>query len=138
MLPYDVKTVFLIPTNNTYFEFRSNSTLGVIPPFATPTAARLYSPDAAADAPIGANVRSGIVYLNGNITGTMAIPAASSVTAGVLVDNTVGTAALEPSAIWAVPLTSINTLNSIGRRVKNAATVETTGAQIQTTLNNNE
>ena len=138
MLPYDVKTVFLIPTNNTYFEFRSNSTLGVIPPYATPTAARLYSPDAAADAPIATNVRSGIVYLNGNITGTMAIPAASSVTAGVLVDNTVGTAALEPSAIWAVPLTSINTLNSIGRRVKNAATVETTGAQIQTTLNNNE
>jgi hypothetical protein len=137
MLPYDVKRVFLIPTNNTYFEFRSNNTLGVVPPYATPTAVRLYSPDAAADAPIAANVRTGIVYLDGNLTGTMAIPSASSVTAGVLVDNTIGTAALDPSAIWAVPLTSINTLNSIGRRVKNAATVETTGAQIQTTLNNN-
>jgi hypothetical protein len=54
------------------------------------------------------------------------------------VDNTIGIAVLDPTAIWAVPLTSVNTLNSIGRRVKNAATVETTGAQIQTTLNNNE
>jgi len=53
----------------------------------------------------------------------------------VPVDNTVGTAILDPNAIWSVPLTSINTLNSIGRRVKNAATVETTGAQIESILN---
>lgn len=137
-LPYMVSRLFIIPTNNTYFEFRNNSTGGIIPPFATPGAVRLLSPDAAADAPIPSNVRKGIIYLEGNLTGTMAVPGPSSVTAGIEVDNTVGTAVLDPTAIWAVPLTSTNTLNSIGRRVRNAATVETTGAQIQQTLNNNE
>jgi hypothetical protein len=68
----------------------------------------------------------------------MIVPSPDNVSKNIPVDNTVGTAVLDPTAIWAVPLTSINTSNSIGRRVKNAATVETTGAQIQTTLNNNE
>jgi hypothetical protein len=41
-----------------------------------------------------ANVRSGIVYANGNLTGTCAVPAASSVASGVPVDATTGTAVL--------------------------------------------
>lgn len=136
-LPYSAVRAYIIPTVNTYFEFVDNSTNGVIPPSVSTIKARLVSPDTAADAPIPANVRLGTSYVLGNLIGTMAIPAASNVAVNVPVGNTVGTAALDPSAIWAVPLTSINTLNSIGRRVKNAATVETTGAQIQTTLNNN-
>ena len=68
----------------------------------------------------------------------MIVPLPEKVSAGTLVDHTVGTGTLNPAAVWAVPLTSIYTLNSIGRRVKNAATVETTVAQIQQTLNDNE
>jgi hypothetical protein len=68
----------------------------------------------------------------------MVVPAASNVANNVPVDNTLGTAVLDPNAIWAVPLTSINTLNSIGRRVKNAATVETTGAQLESLIRDNE
>jgi hypothetical protein len=124
-------------TIGSYFEFRNNSTNGALSPGASAPATRLVSPDTVADAPIPANVRQGTVYSLGSQTGTMVVPSPSNVANNVPVDNTVGTAVLDPNAIWAVPLTSINTLNSIGRRVKNAATVETTGAQIQTTLNNN-
>jgi hypothetical protein len=124
-------------TMGSYYEFRDNSTNGALPPAASAPATRLVSPDTIADSPIPANVRQGTVYSLGSQTGTMIVPSPSNVANNVPVDNTVGTAVLDPTAIWAVPLTSINTLNSIGRRVKNAATVETTGAQIQTTLNNN-
>ena len=44
--------------------------------------------------PIAANVRSGIVYGGGNLTGTCAVPAAGSVSLGVPVDATTGTAVL--------------------------------------------
>lgn len=137
-LPYSTRGIFIIPTPATYFEFVDNSTNGDVPPSVPIVKTRLVSADTPADAPIPANVRAGVVYANSNFTGTMAIPLPSAVASSIPVDNTVGTAVLDPSSIWAVPLTSINTLNSIGRRVKNAATVETTGAQIQQTLNNNE
>jgi hypothetical protein len=125
-------------TLGSYYEFRDNSTNGALPPAGPAPITRLVSPGTPIDAPAASNVRQGVVYAAGSLTGTMVVPAASNVANNVPVDNTLGTAVLDPNAIWAVPLTSINTLNSIGRRVKNAATVETTGAQIQTTLNNNE
>jgi hypothetical protein len=125
-------------TLGSYYEFRDNSTNGALPPAGPAPITRLVSPGTPIDAPAVSNVRQGVVYAAGSLTGTMVVPAASNVANNVPVDNTLGTAVLDPNAIWAVPLTSINTLNSIGRRVKNAATVETTGAQIQTTLNNNE
>lgn len=137
-LPYSATRLFNIPTVNTYFEFVNNSTNGAIPPSVTVSKSRVVSPDSAADAPIPANVRLGVTYLEGNLVGTMAIPNAANVAFGVPVDNTTGTAALDAAGIWAVPLTSVNTLNSIGRRVKNAATVETTGAQLESLIRDNE
>ncbi len=136
--PFYVARMHYQRTMGSYYEFRNNSTNGALPPAASAPATRLVSPDTVTDSPIPANVRQGTSYAAGSQTGTMIVPSPSNVANNVPVDNTVGTAVLDPNAIWAVPLTSINTLNSIGRRVKNAATVETTGAQIQTTLNNNE
>jgi hypothetical protein len=137
-LPLYVTRMHYRRTLGSYYEFRDNSTNGALPPAGPAPITRLVSPGTAIDAPAASNVRQGVVYAAGSLTGTMVVPAASNVANNVPVDNTLGTAVLDPNAIWAVPLTSINTLNSIGRRVKNAATVETTGAQIQTTLNNNE
>ena len=125
-------------TMGSYYEFRDNSTLGALPPSPPAPATRLVSPDTVADSPIPRDVRQGVVYAEGSQTGTMIVPLPEKVSAGTLVDHTVGTGTLNPAAVWAVPLTSIYTLNSIGRRVKNAATVESTGAQIQQTLNDNE
>lgn len=125
-------------TLGSYYEFRDNSTNGALPPAGPAPITRLVSPGTAIDAPAASNVRQGVVYAAGSLTGTMVVPAASNVANNVPVDNTVGTAVLDPNAIWAVPLTSVNTLNSIGRRVKNAATVETTGAQLESLIRDNE
>jgi hypothetical protein len=125
-------------TLGSYYEFRDNSTNGALPPAGPAPITRLVSPGTPIDAPAASNVRQGVVYAAGSLTGTMVVPSPSNVANNVPVDNTVGTAVLDPNAIWAVPLTSINTLNSIGRRVKNAATVETTGAQLESLIRDNE
>ena len=135
--PFWVTRMHYQRTFGSYLEFRDSSTGGALPPTASAPATRLVSPDTVVAAPIPANVRQGTVYALGSQTGTMIVPNPANVVKNVPVDNTVGTAVLEPGALWAVPLSAINTSNSIGQRVKNAATVESTGAQIQTTLNNN-
>jgi hypothetical protein len=136
--PFIVVRMHYRRTLGSYYEFRDNSTNGALPPSPPAPATRLVSPDTVADSPIPRDVRLGTIYAEGSQTGTMIVPSRDNVAKGVLVDNTTGTAILDADSIWAVPLTSVNTLNSIGRRVKNAATVETTGAQIQQTLNDNE
>jgi len=81
--------------------------------------------------PATGNVRYGTTYGSGNsLTGTLRVPAASSVAAGVLVDATVGTAALTPAQVWDALISSLTTSGSIGERLKNASTVATTGDQI--------
>ena len=50
--------------------------------------------------PAANNVRSGVSYGGGAVTGTCAVPAAGSVAFGVPVDNTTGTAVLTPEAVW--------------------------------------
>lgn len=87
--------------------------------------------DYIADLPAAANVRQGLVYGDGVSTGTMAVPAAGSVALGVPVDAGTGTAALTPQAVWDHPHANAGTANSVGRRVRDAATVESTGDQLQ-------
>jgi hypothetical protein len=135
--PFLVTRMHYQRTFGSYFEYRDSSTGGALPPSASAPATRLVSPDTVVAAPIPANVRQGRSYALGSQVGTMIVPSPSNVVKNVPVDNTVGTGVLDPSALWNVPLSAINTSNSIGQRVKNAATVESTGAQIQTTLNNN-
>ena len=135
--PFYVSRMHYRRTFGSYYEFRDSSTNGALPPSASAPVTKLVSPDTVVAAPIPANVRQGTVYALGSQTGTMIVPNPANVVKNVPVDNTVGTGVLEPGALWAVPLSAINTSNSIGQRVKNAATVESTGAQIQTTLNNN-
>ena len=49
--------------------------------------------------PIAANVRTGVSYGGGSLTGTCAVPAAGSVALGVPIDATTGTAVLDPAAV---------------------------------------
>lgn len=91
----------------------------------------LYTPGVATGHPAEANVRTGVVYgPTNNLTGTCAVPPAAAVGVGVPVDNTVGTGYLNATDIWNMPLASITTPNSIGERLKDASTVQTTGAQL--------
>jgi hypothetical protein len=83
--------------------------------------------------PATADVRNGVTYASGALTGTLVVPSPSNVRQGVPTDNTVGTAALTPADFWDY-LTSGATPGSMGARVAaiptNPASVESTGAQI--------
>ena len=50
--------------------------------------------------PVPADVREGLSYADDQFEGTLAVPPAGSVALGVPVDNTTGTAALTPEAVW--------------------------------------
>lgn len=72
------------------------------------------------------NVRSGLNYGSSQV-GTLIVPSPSNVRKGVPTDNTVGTAELTAEDI----LNAIQTSNNpVAERLKNVATVQTTGDQI--------
>ncbi|MEI8369766.1 MAG: hypothetical protein WCJ31_15130 [Planctomycetia bacterium] len=78
--------------------------------------------------PAATDVRSGVSFNSGQITGTCAVPSAGSVALGVSVDATTGTAILTSSAIESACSSALNAFAS-GRLV-NVATTATTGQQI--------
>lgn len=78
--------------------------------------------------PATSDVRSGTVFANGNRTGTCAVPGASSVAAGVLVDATTGTAVITSAAVQSAVDAALTAWQS--GRLTTVATVATTGQQI--------
>jgi hypothetical protein len=105
-----------------------------LPPALAAPATRLVSPDTIIGSLLPSNVRSGVVYATGSQTGTMVVPSPSNVTINIPVDNTVGTAILNADNLWAINTSTMNTANSIGERLKNAATVQTVGDQLVSLL----
>jgi hypothetical protein len=80
----------------------------------------LLSPDQVTGVPSGSDVRVGTIYGPGNeLTGSMAVPDPNSVSIGVAVDQTIGTALVKPEDIWNIALTSLTSSNSIGQRLAN-------------------
>lgn len=134
IFPINVYRMNYYRTIGSYFEFRDETTNGALPPAAAAPATRLVSPDTIVDSPIPANVRQGVSYALGTFTGTLAVPSPGSVALGVPTDNTTGTAVLTPAAVWDYATASITDANSIGARLKNASTVDTTGSQLQAFL----
>ena len=90
--------------------------------------------DIAGQVPAQSDVRFGVSYQGGSKTGSAYIPSPSSVAFGVPVDNTVGSAALTPASVWNAATSSLLTAGSIGERLKNASTVDTTGNQLTALL----
>jgi len=117
-------------TSGSYYEFRDNSTNGALPPATPAPATRLVAPSTAVDAPSINNVRYGVTYASGSLTGTMRVPSPANVRLGVGVDNTVGTAVLTVGDIWNYATNNMTISGSIGDRLKNSATVASTGDQI--------
>jgi hypothetical protein len=78
--------------------------------------------------PSASDVRLGVVYSNGNRTGTCAVPAANQVAAGVAVGSTVGTAVLTIDAAQSACDGALQAFS--GGRLANVATVASTGQQI--------
>ena len=133
-VPFVVARMHYIQTIGSYFEFRDSSTNGALPPATPAPATRLVSPDTVVDSPIPSNVRNGVSYALGTFTGTLKVPNPNSVAFGVETDNTVGNAVLTPNAVWNHLTANITTAESIGERLKNASTVDTTGDQLAALL----
>jgi hypothetical protein len=84
------------------------------------------------------SVRAGVQFANNTLTGTCNVPSPSSVSFGTLVDNTSGTAVVSVNdlfQIFSTPLSSLTTPNTIGSRIRTAATTEATGNLIASFTN---
>jgi hypothetical protein len=132
--PFLAVRMHLIPTSNSYLEFRNSTTNGAFSPSPAAPAVRFLSPAATVDAPIPSNVRLGLSYALGTLTGTLAMPHPNNVSYGVPVDNTFGTAVLSPQDVWNYARTNLTTPGSIGERLKNVSTVDSTGDQLTALL----
>lgn len=132
--PLQVVRMHLIPNAASYFEFRDETTNGAVSPGAIAPATRLVSPASVSDGPAIANVRFGTTYALGTLTGTLRMPHPNQVTYGVAVDNTFGNAVLTAASVWDYLVSNITVENSIGMRLKNVSTPQTTGEQLEAFL----
>jgi hypothetical protein len=117
-VPFRTNLMKITPTTNGKTVYRTTS--GVIN-----TRAELTAVDF--NIPLEQDVRQGLVYGDSTFTGTLVVPSPSNVRKGVLTDNTVGTADLNAQDFLDLLSTSTD---PIAERLRNVATVETTGAQI--------
>jgi hypothetical protein len=148
--PLAVRRLYYVPSTGTTFTFADNSTNGQLPPAAAPGTFTLYSPDILIDAPVATDVRQGVVYADGVLTGTLAVPSPSNVRKDIPTDNTVGTADLSAAEFWTYvtrTLTENPTIPTVEEisdqvwldepdRLKITSTVQMTGAQLQAYLDN--
>jgi hypothetical protein len=103
---------------NPYFEFRKSDLSNVT-----------YMNQASLSFPAITNVRSGITYASGSMTGTMIVPSPSYVRLGIATDNTVGTAVITAADLFTQIAISPNPL---AVRLRSVSTVGTTGQQLVT------
>jgi hypothetical protein len=91
----------------------------------------LFNPDYPPTYPSSSDVRSGSLYGTSNeFSGSMVIPSTSSVRYGVPVDTFTGSATLTPLDILNYATQNLTSSNTIGARLKDIATVQTTAATI--------
>jgi hypothetical protein len=128
-------TFGMSPTSGTGIRLKkASSNVAVFNYADTAGAKTLIDATANAAMPAATDVRNGVSYASGALTGSAYIPAAASVASGVPVDATTGTAVLTAAAVWATLTSSLTTSGSIGERLKNASTVASTGDQIAAAL----
>ena len=81
--------------------------------------------------PTQTNVRSASLYGGTNeFSGSMSVPSSSNVRYGVPVDATTGSATLTPQDIFDYAVSALTGSNTIGSRLQNISTVQTTAATI--------
>jgi hypothetical protein len=103
-----------------YDDITTRYTIGVSGSTNTIT---LFSPDQVTGVPSGSDVRVGTIYGPRNeLTGSMNVPHPNSVSYGVAVDNTTGSALVEPEDLWNMAITELTSSNSIGQRLSSTIT----------------
>jgi hypothetical protein len=90
-----------------------------------------YTPDS----PNQSDVRFGTTYLAGALSGSLHMPQPSQVISGVKTDNTTGSYNVTldslTEAIWTKLTSDLTGSNTIGERLKNNSTIDSTGQQLQ-------
>jgi len=98
----------------------------------------LYSPEQLAYYPSASDIRQGVTYADGTVSGSLAMPPPTAVIAGTPTDNTTGSAVLTPAqlqdAVWGRDLSQMTETGSIGFRLAKSATTDSTGNQIASYL----
>jgi hypothetical protein len=87
-----------------------------------------WTSDATFTYPASSDVVLSTVYNNNALSGSMALPPTSAVALGAFVGTTTGTALITLESLLNQPISSLNTSNSIGARLKNVATTEALSA----------
>jgi hypothetical protein len=96
------------------------------------TTKTLYDVNTLPTIPVVGDVRSGVTYASGALTGTLIVPTANTVTDGVVYDNgTIGTAQNTAASFLAELAVSTDPL---AERLRNVSTVQTTGTQLAALL----
>ena len=81
--------------------------------------------------PVQTNVRSASLYGGSNeFSGSMSVPSSSNVRYGVPIDATTGSSTVTPQNIFDYAVSSLTGSNTIGSRLQNISTVQTTAATI--------
>ena len=91
----------------------------------------LYDTSFTSSLPTQTSVRSGSLYGGTNeFSGSMSVPSSFNVRYGVPIDSTTGSATLTPQDIFDYAVSSLTGSNTIGSRLQNISTVQTTAATI--------
>ena len=106
------------PTSGSGIRLKKVSTNAAIFTYVDAGAAKTLVDATTGQMPAATDVRTGVSYASGALTGTCAVPAAASVGFGVPVDATTGTAALTPASVWDHLLSAITTSDTIGLLLK--------------------
>ena len=113
----------LIPTANTLWDYENTI---------------LYSPNQLSYYPSASDVRHGISYVDGTVTGSLRIPPPTAVIAGVFTDNTTGSAILTTTqlqnAMWNRAVADMVETGSIGHRLSKSSTPASVGTQVASYL----
>jgi len=99
------------PTSGTGFRLKKQISNAAVFTYCDTAGAKTLVDATQGQMPAASDVRSGVSYASGALSGSCAVPAASSVAFGVPVDNTTGTALLTgaavASAVWGAATRSI-------------------------------
>ena len=106
------------PTSGTGIRLKKVSTNQAIFNYVDAGAAKTLVDATQGQMPAVTDVRTGVSYASGALTGICAVPAAASVGFGVPVDATTGTAALTPASVWDHLLSAITASSTIGAILK--------------------
>jgi hypothetical protein len=129
-------TYGMSPTSGTGIRLKKLSSNVAVFPYVDAGSAKTLVDATTGQMPAATDVRDGVSYASGALTGSCKVPAAASVGFGVPVDATTGTAVLTPASVWEYATRTLTAGGGISAEdVWTYATREITGGTVDTLVN---